>query len=203
MRWEGLFADLEGQLAAEQRRERRRRGGRAHPPRARARHARRPARGRVGRRCGSRSSAVGRSTATCTTSARTGCSARSHRRARGAVPPAAVVTVGALGPQSASAARPAGSASATPCGRCPATAPPWPCRSWAEGPAARDHRRRRRRPPRPRRARRGGAPAPGERPGRGDRALRRARGGGVTALTAGQPFAAGGLVVGGPRRTGS
>ena len=84
MRWEGLFADLEGQLAAEQRRER----DDEVAERTRRERALVTLPGRlaaaVGAPCGSASSAAGRSTATCTTCGEDWVLARTHRRARGA-----------------------------------------------------------------------------------------------------------------------
>ena len=91
MRWEGLFADLEGRLAAEERRDlddevaERTRRERALVD------ARRPARApRRGRRCGSGSSrGIRRATASCSTSATAGCWCGRARRAREVLVPTA------------------------------------------------------------------------------------------------------------------
>ena len=142
----------------------RRRGGRAHPARARARHAAARLAAAVGR-TGSdrpRGRAPGR-TATSRTWGRTGCCVRTAADAHEVLVPLAAVVTAAT--RSARTRRrravPGGSGSAMPCGRCRATGPPCGRAGRRRPAAAGDHRRRGRRPPRPRRAPRRGSPGAG------------------------------------------
>ena len=184
MRWEGLFADLEGQLAAEQRRElddevaertRRERALVTLPARLAAAVGE-PVRISLpgGLQVDGDLHDLGEDWVLVRTTP------DAHEVL---VPLAAVVTLRSLGSQSAPArtARRFGLGYALRAlSRDRATVVV--SRASATGLAAGNHRRRRGRPPRPRRAPRGAAAPARERQGRGDGAVRGPRGRGVTTL---------------------